>query len=256
MGLAALLAQGARNSRRIRLTHQTVTIPGLPAPFDGFRLLHLTDLHLRRGSTLPAALAAITAQLQPDLVCFTGDYAFTGLSLPEVDACFARFADTPTLAVLGNADYRDDFTPAVRARWAAALPFLNNRALPITRDGGALWFAGVDDPHHDRDDLPAALRDVPPDAPVVLLAHSPDIITRPLDPRIRLILCGHTHGGQICLPGGRAVVTHLDGHRQCLRGAWRIGPMQGYTSCGAGASSVPLRYFTQSEVTRVTLRCG
>ncbi len=254
MGLAALLAQGARNSRRIRLTHQTVTIPGLPAPFDGFRLLHLTDLHLRRGSTLPAALAAITAQLQPDLVCFTGDYAFTGLSLPEVDACFARFADTPTLAVLGNADYRDDFTPAVRARWAAALPFLNNRALPITRDGGALWFAGVDDPHHDRDDLPAALRDVPPDAPVVLLAHSPDIITRPLDPRIRLILCGHTHGGQICLPGGLALYNNTTLPARFASGRHQVGAAVLYVSRGLGATRIPLRYGCLPEATLFTLR--
>jgi predicted MPP superfamily phosphohydrolase len=258
LGVAAgaLIAHGIANSRRIRLSHITAPLPGLPAAFDGFRLLHLTDLHLRRGSALAPALEALARQLAPDYVCFTGDYAYTALSLAEVDDCFARFAAFPTVAVLGNADYRDDFTPAVRDLWAAQLPFLNNRAVPVTRDGATLWLAGVDDPHHHRDDLPAALRDVPADGVAVLLAHSPDIITRPRDPRVKLILSGHTHGGQICLPGGLALYSNTSLPRRFASGLHRVDDTLLYVSRGLGATRIPMRYGCLPEATVVTLVRG
>jgi len=206
---AAVIARGMANSRQLKLTFETVAIPDLPAPFAGFRLLYLTDLHLRHRSPRPAELLALAEMAEPDLICLGGDYAYSSPALPEVEGLFARLSERwPVVAVYGNSDNRRDIDAAARARWAEYLPFLTNAALPIERDGAQLWIAGVGDPHLGEDNLPAAMAAVPPDAPVILLAHSPEIIMRPLDPRVRLILCGHTHGGQICLPGGRALFSN------------------------------------------------
>ncbi len=245
--------RGAANARRLTLTRHTVVIPELPAPFAGFRILHLTDLHLRRGSDAATRLLACIDAEQPDLLCLTGDYLFTALSGGEARAFFQAIAGYPVLATLGNADYREGVTAEERAAWMRHVPFLINAAASISRGGAQLWFAGVDDPHLRRDDLAAALRDVPADAPVILLAHSPDIVRQPLDPRIRLIMSGHTHGGQICLPGGIALYDNIRADRQYASGRHQVGRATLYVSRGIGATRIPARFGCLPEVTVFTL---
>lgn len=254
---AVAVARGMANCRRLELCEETVDIPDLPAPFDGFRLLHLTDLHLPRHSDLGDRLLALVDEVQPDLVCLGGDYVFTALSLDEVEFFLRQLAQRwPAVAIYGNADYRPDITAAHRAGWAEIVPFLYNAALPLSRGGERLWITGVGDPHRQRDDLPAALREVPADVPVILLAHSPDIITRPPDPRIRLILCGHTHGGQVCLPGGRALYSNTHVAARYASGRHTVHGAQLYISRGIGATRLPLRLNCLPEVTVFTLRRG
>jgi len=251
---AALIARGAANSRQLDVTFETVAIPDLPAPFAGFRLLYLTDLHLRRRASRAAELLALAEAAQPDLVCLGGDYANTALSLPEIEPFFAQLAKRlPAVAVYGNADYRLDIDDAARTCWAEYLPFLTNAALPLERGGARLWIAGVDDPHNGRDNLPAALAGVPPNAPVILLAHSPEVILRPLDQRIRLILCGHTHGGQICLPGGKALYSNTRLPLKYAAGRHQVGGAVLYVSRGIGSTRFPLRYACLPEATVFTL---
>jgi hypothetical protein len=254
---AALIARGMANSRKLEITFETVAIPGLPRPFEGFRLLHLTDLHLRRRTPWTAELPALADKVRPDLVCLGGDYANTALSLSEVEPFFARLTERwPAVGIYGNADNRRDIDDATRARWAERLPFLANTALPVERDGAQLWIAGVDDPHRGLDDLPAALAEVPPDAPVILLAHSPDVILRPLDPRVRLILCGHTHGGQICLPGGKALYSNTRLSSRYAAGRHALDGAVLYVSRGIGSTRLPLRYGCLPEATVFTLTRG
>lgn len=250
----ALLARGHANSKRLEITRETVMIPELPPAFDHFRLLHLTDMHLRKHSSVPELLLAKVQECAPDLVCLTGDFVFTALSLPAVERFLAALAQcTTAVAVYGNADYRPGVTPEARERWASYLPFLNNSALCLEREGDYLWLAGVDDPHLGRDSVPTAMTMVPPAVPVILLAHSPEVIERSLDPRIRLILSGHTHGGQICLPGGRALYHNTSLPPEYSSGRHQIGNAVLYISRGIGATRLPLRYACLPEITLFTL---
>jgi len=248
---------GMRNSRRLTVTQHTVFIPELPEAFDGFRLLQLSDLHLPRRDTMGARLLALVAELAPDAVCLTGDYAFTALSLAEVDTFFSQLASFPhVFAIYGNADYRPDITNVARQAWTRYFPFLTNTALSLMRGDQALWIAGVDDPHHGQDNLAAAMAPVPIDAPVILLAHSPEIIQRRLDPRIRLILTGHTHGGQICLPNGIALYNNTTLPALFASGRHRVAQADLYVSRGIGSTRLPLRFGCLPEVSVFTLRRG
>ncbi|HOS44134.1 MAG TPA: metallophosphoesterase, partial [Armatimonadota bacterium] len=207
-----LIARGIANTQQLSVTRETIVIPDLPTAFDGFTLLHLTDLHLRTASRWPARLLALARDLQPDCVCLTGDYIMQRGAYPRLVSLLGELATAVenVVAVFGNADYREALlTQAQRRELARIIPFLQNAPAAIARDGQRLWFAGVEDPHDGYAELDAALALAPPDVPIILLAHSPEIIRDTLDPHIRLILSGHTHGGQICLPGGYAPYTNI-----------------------------------------------
>lgn len=253
---AALLWKGYANSQRLELRQETIDIPDLPDGFEGFRLLQLSDMHLRKSTTRDDELLALVDELSPDLVCLTGDYAFTGLSMDTVNAFFAGLAKHPAVAVFGNADYRPGITEDMRAHWASYVPFLSNSALSLERQGDQLWIAGVDDPHQGRDSLLSAMEQVPAGAPTILLAHSPEIILRPLDPRIRLILCGHTHGGQICLPNGFALYQNTPLPPRFSSGRHALDGATIYISRGIGSTRLPLRYGCLPEITLFTLTRG
>ena len=251
---ALVILRGIANSKRLDLTHETILIPDLPPAFEGFRLLHLSDLHLSRHGARAARLLAIADEVAPDLVCLGGDYVYTALSVPTVAPFFRQLsARHPVVGILGNADYRPDISPAVHRQWASVIPLLINAALCLERDGERLWVAGVDDPHNGRDCLPAAMTLVPPEAPTILLAHSPEVILRPLDPRIRLILSGHTHGGQICLPGGRALYHNTRLPAKFSSGRHEFTGATLYVSRGIGSTRIPVRYNSVPEVTVFTL---
>jgi predicted MPP superfamily phosphohydrolase len=254
---AGLTIKAYLESGTLTVTRETVAIPGLPAPFRGFRLLQLSDLHLGRAPAMAERVLACIAAEKPDLLCFTGDYALTNPALPSV-AAFLRAAAAlaPALAVYGNADYRRRMPDGAREAWALHVPFLVNDARPVTRGGAQLWFAGVDDPHLGGDDLPRALRDVPPDVPVVLLAHSAEIITRPLDPRVRLILAGHTHGGQVCLPTGKAIYANSALPVRFASGRHALDGAVLYVSRGIGSTRLPLRLWCPPEAVVFTLVSG
>ncbi len=249
----AVLAKGYANSSRLELREETVLIPDLPGAFDGFRLLFLTDLHLRPRSTHVHKILTLIEELRPDLVCLGGDYITDAGSLPEAEYFFRELASYPAVGVYGNTDYFREVTRDIREQWAKLIPFLANSAMPIRRDGQALWVAGVKDPHIGLDRLDLALREVPPDAPVILLAHSPEIIRQRIDPRVRLILCGHTHGGQICLPGGKALYNNTFLPLELASGRHQLEHAVLYVSRGVGSTRLPLRLNCMPEATLFTL---
>lgn len=252
---AALIWKGYTNSKRLDIREEEIGIAELPHQFHGFRLLHLTDLHLRQNSTRGDELLSIIEDLDPDLVCLTGDYVYTSLSLPDIEAFFRGLSQRPTvIGTFGNADYREGITASVRSSWERFFPFLANSALCLDRHGESCWVVGVDDPHLGRDSLLTALTCVPPGAPVILLAHSPEIIERPMDPRVRLILCGHTHGGQICLPCGRALYHNTTLPARYSAGRHQLGDAVLYISRGIGSTRLPLRFGCLPEITLFTLR--
>ena len=106
------------------------------------------------------------------------------------------------------------------------------------------------------DNFDKAAQHIPPDSTAILLSHSPEPYQRAAHAGFDLMLSGHTHGGQICLPGGVALMTNADCPRRFCKGAWHYHAMQGYTSVGSGSSVVGVRFNCPPAITLHHLRSG
>jgi predicted MPP superfamily phosphohydrolase len=253
-----LHARGVRNTQDLRLREEEVFLPSLPPALDGFRLLHLSDLHF--GRTLPAHENAVCLLLEgvtADLCAVTGDFRFGHYGpFDHVVPAVRRMLDGLRLrygayAVLGNHDTLA-FAEAVEG---AGLRVLFNEGLAVGEGDSALWLAGVDDPHLYRmDDLDAALRGAPTDMFRILLAHSPECAEEAAKKGIGLYLCGHTHGGQVRLPVLGAVKSNARCPRARMLGHWQVGTMAGFTSAGLGTTDAVLRFCCPPEANLFTLR--
>jgi len=254
--LAGMYGRARRNALRIQVRHNDVLLPGLAAEFDGFTLLHLSDLHVDINDVIVTRIVAAVYELEYDMCVLTGDYraATTGPIEDALDGMrrICTVLHGPLLGVLGN----HDSIRMVPALEAMGMRLLLNESLTIERGGAALQFAGVDDPHYYRaDDLQRASAGIDgARGRTILLAHSPEIYREAARRGFDLLLCGHTHGGQLCLPGGFPVTIDARLPRRYGRGAWRYQQMQGYTSVGAGTSIVDARINCPPEVTLHRLR--
>ena len=253
--VSGLYGRGRRNALALRLRENEVFLPRLPGPFDGLRILHLSDLHLDMN---PGALPALIEQVRAidyDLCVLTGDYR--ARTFGSVDAAVEgmrrlrlHLAD-PVYAVLGN----HDSVRMVPAFEDMGIQLLLNEAVTLERDGAVLHLAGVDDGHFFRvDNIEKAAEPVPDGEPAILLSHTPELFRQATHAGFDFFLCGHTHGGQICLPGGVPVILEAKIPRRLGSGAWSHGPMQGYTSRGAGTSVVDVRFNCPGEITLHRLR--
>ncbi len=252
---AGLYGRAYRQFLNPRIVENTLVPPGLPPAFDGFRILHLSDLHLDLDGRLLSVLLSRLEGLAYDWAVFTGDYRdYNKVEHEQAGAKMRelmKHINSPACGVLGNHDVIE-MTPALED---AGLRLLLNENTAIERAGEKLYIAGVDDPYcYGAADLEAARRGLPEGAPALLLCHSPALYREAAAAGFAMMLCGHTHGGQICLPGGFAIVNKGRCPRRMVRGPWTHGRMQGYTSPGAGACGVPLRFFCPGEITLHTLR--
>lgn len=250
-----LSARGQRNARQIEIVGNEVRIPKLPKVFDGFTILHLSDLHADISEGAMAALPKAIRGLEYDICVITGDFRGRNhgpyrRALALVDSLMADI-HKPTYGILGN----HDAAALLPGLEQSGIRMLMNESAVLTRGLDKLCLAGVDDPHFYRvDDLGAALTDVPQEAAVVLLSHSADRFERAEQAGVGLLLCGHTHGGQLCLPGRVPVTTSSHLPRRMAAGSWRYGEMAGYTSRGVGTCVVEARFNCPPEVTLHTLR--
>jgi predicted MPP superfamily phosphohydrolase len=127
---------------------------------------------------------------------------------------------------------------------------LLNESVAIRRAQAAIHLAGIDDAHYYRaDDIPQARCAIPSGAVSILLSHTPEIFRQAAQAGFDVLLCGHTHGGQVCLPGGIPLTIDSDCPRRLAAGPWRHGAMQGYTSRGTGTSIVEVRLNCPPEIT-------
>lgn len=250
-----LYRRGLRNATAIQIRHNDVILPRLPAAFDGFTLLHLSDLHLDADPAYPAALIERLRQVDYDLCVITGD--FRARTHGSHDAAIAALAQIcPYLkgsiyAILGNHD-SIRMAPGIEA---LGITLLLNESVRVERGGATIHLAGIDDPHYFQvDNLDRAAQHIPSGAVAVLLSHSPEIYRLAAHAGFDLMLCGHTHGGQICLPGGIALLTNAACPRRFCKGAWSYHAMRGYTSVGSGASVVGVRFNCPPEITLHHLR--
>lgn len=253
--LAGLHGRARRNARRLRLQRHEVAIEGLPSAFDGYRILHLSDLHLDMSPEITGAIVERVRGLDYELCVLTGDYRARtfgayGPALEAMRRLRAALRD-PVLAVLGN----HDTIRMVPGLEAMGIRVLLNESVAIRRGEAVLYVAGVDDAHYYRlHNLERAAAGIPAQAPAILLSHTPELYRHAAHAGFRLMLCGHTHGGQICLPGGIPILTDADCPRRYARGPWQYRGLAGYTSRGAGTSIVEARLNCPPEVTLHELR--
>lgn len=260
MGLqvTGLYHRGLRNALDIRLTRIELSFPALPRAFDGFRILHLTDLHVDALPATTDVACELLADLEADLCVLTGDFRFRVRGphrqiLPGMqkllDALEVRHGVFGVLGNHDNAGMVADFE-------ALGIKMLVNETDGIERGGETLHVTGTDDVHYYYTDAARQALAGAPDGFKIALIHSAELADVAAEHGFALYLSGHTHGGQVCLPGGRPVLTHLSRHRRYARGLWRHGDLQGYTSTGVGVSALPVRFNNRGEVALITLRRG
>lgn len=254
MRVTGFYSRGQRNAADIRMRQNRVQIPGLPEPFSGFTLLHLSDLHLDMHPSIVHELIERLHGVEYDLCVITGDFrARTYGGYQEAMEIMERVRthlDSSVYGVLGN----HDFIEMVPALEALDIRMLLNESVALERGGVAIYLAGIDDPHYYRmENLEKAAFDIPADAVSILLSHSPEVYRHAAHVGFDLMLCGHTHGGQICLPGGMPLTYNIGCPRRLGRGSWRHHELQGYTSVGAGSCMVEARFNCPPEITVHTL---
>lgn len=247
---AGLAGVAHRNFLDVRVVENRVLVPGLPGAFDGFRLTQITDLHCDLEPELMDVVEATMSGITCDAVVLTGDYHDHighggGLSLELMLRLISKLPH-PRFCVFGN----HDFLSRVAVFERAGLPVLLNEHATIARGGQQIHVCGVDDPRFFRThDLARARLGIPPGSITILLAHSPQVAEEAAALGYSLMLCGHTHGGQLCLPGGIPVLRNAPVPYRLLGGPWIVNGMPGYTSRGTGACGVAARLFCPPEIT-------
>jgi predicted MPP superfamily phosphohydrolase len=241
--------------RWLHVSHTEVRIPSLPPAWDGVRIAVWADLHSGHllSDEFLAKVAAASDAARPDIVAFCGDIAGGGEPLDSpMMRTMAALRPAAKFAIMGN---HDSVGTLRRVCEHAGIELLVNSASVLDRGGQKLAVVGIDDLWRGRPDFCAALADVPPDAARVALCHNPDLAE--MVPHsagsIDLMLCGHTHGGQICLPLIGPLVTAS--RRRKYASGLASGPRcPVYTSRGIGMGIVPLRFCCRPELPIITLR--
>jgi predicted MPP superfamily phosphohydrolase len=254
----------------IEISRHDVVLRGLPDVFNGLRIAQLSDIHMDE-YTEAAFLRWVIDQInhiEPDIVVLTGDYVTHGFAWKKLAVgaawqcasllnelrCNQRFA------VLGNHDVMVGAKQVMSALTANGVTVLHNTFLPIERNGGRIWLAGLDDPLMGIPDpekaIPASIRHRQ-NEPILLLCHAPDyadhLLAHAPGQAVDLMLSGHTHGGQVCLPLlGSLGLPDLG--KKYVEGWFRLGGMQLYVNRGVGAVGIPFRFNCPPEITLFTLR--
>jgi uncharacterized protein len=256
-GLAAAAAAalvvyaGVIEPRRLVTVHRTLSLPNWPRVQDGFRLGLLSDIHAGAPHASLKAIARAVERLNaenPDVALLAGDYIdahplWGGRIPPEAIARELGKLTAPTFAVLGNHDWKQAGDHMWTALQNAGIDVLENAA----RATNGVYIAGLADTRSRRPDLPGTLAAVPPDAPVILLSHDPDVF--PLVPdRVAITLAGHTHGGQIAIPVLRRPAIPSRYGERYVRGHAVEDGRHLYVTSGLGTSGLPVRLLAPPEV--------
>jgi len=247
--MTGLYRVGYKNFYNFQLIHNTMAFQNLPIRFHNFKILHLSDLHLDLDAGFTERLIKQLEGLRFDLCVLTGDYRWRTLGPLAANEMnkLRPFLECPfgVYAVLGN----HDFIEMVPYLEAIEILVLLNEAVVLKVGNETIGLAGVDDPHHyGTHNLSRAVENINDQKFKILLAHSPDLYQPAARQGFDLYLTGHTHGGQICLPGGVAPLFNAGCERNFCQGRWQYQQMTGYTSSGAGGSGIPLRFYCRPEI--------
>jgi predicted MPP superfamily phosphohydrolase len=255
-----LMAYGWFEAGWLRTRVRELDVPGLPPELDGLRIGHLSDFHLgaplSRGNATSERAAAWVAERSPDLICITGDL----VSHPRGERRLRRILGqlSRPVVVLGNHDVavtRDPFSQAAELDDLAEALLLRDEATELQLRGVRVQLVGVDAESYPRGEAaPWALADHR--APLrILLCHFPGIARRLPAGVFQLVLAGHLHAGQICVPlPGRRPVTLAHPRARYVAGAYPAAGGVMHVSPGTGTTFVPFRLFARPEVTELVLR--
>lgn len=255
--MLGLYNRGRRNTLNIQLRRSELRLKGLPRAFEGYRILHISDLHVDMNREATDVLIQRIREINYDLCVLTGDYRAKTFG-PYEDALsemrrVRQHLTGPVYAVLGN----HDSIQMVPELEDMGIRLLLNESTPIQHAGESIYLAGLDDAHYFRvDNIEKAVQDIPEGAFSILLSHTPEIYKQAAHADIDLLLCGHTHGGQICLPGGIPVTLDARCPRHMGSGRWRYYDLTGYTTVGAGTSVVSVRFNCPPELVLHRLQTG
>lgn len=253
--LSGLYNRARSNSVLYEIDDRITSFKNLPSGFHGFKILHLSDIHVEGIIDNGKKLTEIISGLEYDLCLMTGDYRFLtytdyrpSMKLMEgiIASAQCRYG---VMGILGNHDCID-MVPDLES---FGMRILINESVKLENSSDRIWIAGVDEASLKCADIPKSLEDVQPEGFTVFLAHSPDLLKQAEAGGVCFYLCGHTHGGQICLPGRIPVITKTRRARKYSRDSWEYKGMKGYTSAGTGASGLPVRLNCPPRITIHTL---
>ncbi|MBW2453002.1 MAG: metallophosphoesterase [Deltaproteobacteria bacterium] len=257
----ALAAWGVLVRRRwLRVVTIDVPVAGLGTAFDGYRIAQLSDLHV--GSLCPPTWAErwvrIVNELDVDAVALTGDYVSSGVTFHQaIAAALGRLqARDGVFAVMGNHDYFGDGEPLMTLLREGGVVLLRNEHVTVERNGDHFCLAGVDDRFTERTDIAAALAGRDPDLPLIVLVHDPTAFLPLADRGAALVLCGHTHWGQLAVPGASRRFNYARLSQPFCAGRYERRGAQLYVTPGLGTTGPPLRIGTWPEITVLRLRAG
>jgi len=235
-----------------------VNISGLSTPFQGYRIVHISDIHYGQwisADRLRGVIGLINLQ-EPDLVAITGDFvSYSGRKIEELIPLFKGIrARDGTVAVLGNHDY---WVGAERIRSILSeskIIELNNDVYKVTREGCALYIAGVDSSTLKKNQLDKVLQKLPPNGPAILLVHEPDFADSSAETkRFSLQLSGHSHGGQFVIPK-LGTPFRGNGFKKYPLGRYQVEEMVQYTNRGLGTNAFWIRINCAPEITVIDLQ--
>ncbi len=253
--LTGLYWRGHRNTERIQIRHNDVVRQDLPPEFDGFTILQLSDLHVDMNPGAMRRLIELLGEVQYDICVLTGDYRGPSYgpfhaALEGVAQVRARLKEM-VYGVLGN----HDTIRMVPALEEMGIRMLLNESETLVRGNQRIHLAGIDDAHFYRaDNIEKTASGLPHDEFSILLSHTPEVYRQAAHADFKFILSGHTHGGQLCLPGSIPITLDSVLPRHMGSGAWKYHNMSGYTSAGAGSSIVAVRFNCPPEITLHHLR--
>jgi len=247
--------KGYGNAKTIMVNELTLPFPNLPDAFNGFRILHLSDLHI---DSIPGFAALMIQKINPlkfDTCLLTGDYrrdihgSFGHILKPL--HILSKYIQSPygTFAVLGN---HDTYLMAQYEK-QSGMELLINESVEIVKDGEKILITGTDDPFNFYTEAALLSLETRGYDFKIAMVHTPELAKAASKNHYDLYLCGHTHGGQICLKEGTPLISHQFEGKQFNHGKWKIGKMTGYTSTGVGVSGMPVRFNCPAEITLLTL---
>ena len=260
---AAFIEGFLREPFQLEVSRLTIASPWLPTGFDGMKIVQLSDLHIHHISRAYCTAIDVIRRERPDLVVITGDL----VDHPEqTSACLAFLSDlraaagVPMVVVPGNWDHRAFPTKQSIAAWHKRIQaetgtrVLANQNVVLHWHGDYMWLVGTDDPYFGHADLDASFRGVPDNAFALVLTHAPEAFEELAQrPAVRLVLAGHTHGGQVRLPFIGALRVPSRYGTRFARGLFKLGDTFFYVNAGMGMSHLPIRFLCRPELTVLTL---
>lgn len=262
-GYAMLVGQFKLQVRELDLT-----FPNLPEAFDGYTILHLSDLHLTKLGLLEKKLMGFISQREVDTCLVTGDVTAN----PRASDIFRRVCSVishrdPLYMVLGNSEHKPwlDSEMLVSALTFDGLHMLINNSDAIERDGQRIVLVGVDDAYSHLADVEKAFDGVDASEFIIFLTHCPSTTPQAMDHGADLILAGHTHGGQVRFPGINWFWTHMRANQALNDGLYtpqdltrilrrNAGHTTLFVSRGVGTSRIHIRLLCHPEIAFITLR--